>query len=1361
MTSHILSFRILRTNIRCQLFAGTVLLFAISTTKAAESISLAGSWRFEIAATNANAFARTLSGKIHLPGTMDDAGRGPKNTNAPTLAGPYRLYNYTGPAWYQRDIEIPADWAGRHQTLFLEHCRWNSTVWLDDRCCGSQDSLIAPHVYDFGTNLAPGRHRLTLCVDNTVKLYLGKFVSALFGGTWDNMNGITGKIEMRATPAVWLADVQVYPDTVKMQARVAVRIGNATPQPGHGQLVVNGQSSDVAWDEHGGEAQVTVDMRGAKLWDEFAPNLSEVTVKLGDDARTVRFGMRDFAIKGTQFTLNGRPIFLRGTVEDSEWPLTGYPPADEKSWRRVFEIIKSYGLNFMRFHSYCPPAAAFTAADEAGVMIQVEGPQANVPAGKVAARDAFVEAEFRRIVDTYGNHPSFCLMTLGNEYGGKDELLTGWVDMLIKRDPRHLYSSASSAQTTANRQWTENGMGRGIHGPGTQSDANRYAAADGRPLIGHEIGQWMYYPDFSEIPKWKGAMALRNFEMIRNGLEKKHQLELAPRYVQASGRFATLLYKEEIEQLLRTTGYGGFSLLDLHDYPTQGTALVGPLDAFWDSKGFITPEDYRRFCNATVPLLRMPKRVYTGNEPFTAKVDLAHYGPSDLHHVEAAWSIQDERGIEIAAGKLPVATAPTGKLTPLGDIHASLAGVQVAGKFRVSVSLPGTPFANDWEIWIYPPIPPPQPPPDVVVCEKWDAAKTALAAGKKVVFFAQSANTTNSIRGKFLPVFWSPVWFPSQKPNTMGLLIDPQHPLFAEFPTEFHSNWQWYELMQQSRVFILDGTAADYRLVLQVIDNFERNHKLGAMFEGRAGNGRLLVCGLDLLHQTNEPNARQLLASLYHYVGSASFKPAHELDSDLLDNLFKLPKRSSGTRLVDTQASADSADADECGAAKAIDGDPDTFWHTAWHDPAPDFPHWLELKLSKPTKITGFTALPRQDGNQNGWIKDFAFYTSNDGVNWGEPAARGSFAQDEELKAVKLAAPVMGCFIKLVALSGYATGPWASLAEFNLTTAGDTQPLIDIAHAPAPLFNDPIYHGTSDCFIIWNPAKQLWFMYYTQRRSSLPNPRGNEWIYGSAIGIATSKDGLDWKYQGVCQGDHDLSNPIQAKDGRGPTPGVTWWAPAYIYEGKTLHMFVAHLDGVYFNWDGKRNILHFTSEDGVNFKYINTCDLKSDHVIDPTVYKIGDTFYMVYKEEADHSSTYVAESKDMITWINRRRATPDGMHEAPFVFRWKDRYWLIVDALNNNGLRIYQSPNGIDHWTVNNTVLSGAEPGRRNKDNSGAYHPDIVVQTLPDGTEQCLVFYFTHYQGKLTAIQVAELELGTDGKVTCDRNKYAATTPKN
>jgi hypothetical protein len=890
-----------------------------------KSISLQGEWRFALDPNKEGVekryFNRELSQQISLPGSTDEAKLSPPNTNKPTLDGLYQLYAYEGPAWYQRDVEIPGAWKGKQVSLFLERTHWDTTVWVDDKLLGTQDSLIAPHIYDLGTNLAPGRHRLTICVDNTRKFDLGPFVSINYAGTQTNWNGLIGKLELRARDPVSVADVEVYPEVDRKLAKVSIVITNDTGEPEKGNLTIGATgpagaakvpARSVGFTAEDPRTVITVELpmgRNPRLWDEFSPALYKLTVSMRAkptnltstemmpaewasqtfaDHQTVTFGMRKFATRGTQFTMNGRPVFLRGTLECAIFPLTGYPPTDVPSWQRIYRIIKSYGLNFIRFHSWCPPEAAFAAADIEGVMVQAEGPQANVPAGRVPQRDAFMEQELLRMIRTYGNHPSFCLMTLGNEYGGPAAVLSHWVDMLIKEDPRHLYSSASSAQITANRQFTERDRPRGVQGPGTDMDFREAIAKEDRPLIGHEIGQWTFFPNFDEARKYTGVLAAKNFDLVRDDLAAKHLLALAPRFVQATGRHAVLLYKEEIEILLRTPGHAGFSLLDLHDYPGQGTALIGALDPFWDSKGFVTPEAHRRYCGATVPLLRMKKRTFTTDEIFTAEAEIAHFGAQDLTRAQPVWVIRDESGNEVASGAWAGRRVSTGKLTSLGSITALLADAPAPAKLTVTVSLQGTAFANDWDIWVYPANEQATAPADVVIARNWDVAtKAALASGKKVILFPQVVNPAQSLPGRFLPVFWSPVWFPKQQPNTMGILCEPRHRALAQFPTEFYSDWQWYELLENSRSVNLSGAPPSFRPIVEVIDNFSRNNKLGNLFEARVGAGSLLVCTMDLLRLADtQPAAKQLLISLYAYAGSESFTPSQQLDTSLLDKWF-------------------------------------------------------------------------------------------------------------------------------------------------------------------------------------------------------------------------------------------------------------------------------------------------------------------------------------------------------------------------------------------------------------------------------------------------------------------------------------------
>jgi hypothetical protein len=887
-------------------------LAATSAAPAAETRSIAGQWRVQLDPARVGEkerwFDRELAGTITLPGSTDLARLGKPNSAKPSLDGLYRLYPYEGPAWFQYNLVIPGSWKGKRVSLVLERVHWETKAWIDGKeVPGKEDSLIAPHLHDLGPLGSPGTKRLTIRVDNARKIDLGGFVSILYEGTQTNWNGLVGSLEIRAVDPAAIDDIQVYPVVERKAARVRVRLSSSLDRPvtatltlavkeRPGASAVASEQVDLSLDT---STEVSRELNlgpAMKLWDEFTPNLyvleAAVSATSGGkrylDEQAVRFGMRSFAPLGTRFALNGRPIFLRGTLECAIFPRTGYPPTSVGEWRRIDRTIKSYGLNFLRFHSWCPPEAAFAAADLEGVILQVEGPRANIDAGTDPARDAFTEAELLRMVRTYGNHPSFCLMTLGNEYGGKDAVLSRWIGMLRQEDPRHLYASPSAGQATANRQFTEGGP-RGMRGPGTTGDFRDELSRQDRPLTGHEIGQWTFYPNFDEIGKYTGVLAARNFELVRDDLAAKHMLDLAPRFVQATGRHAALLYKEEIEVLLRTPQYAGFSLLDLHDYPGQGTALIGLLDPFWDSKGFVSPAAHRKYAGPTVPLLRIPRRTYTIDETLEGTVEIAHYGPAALQDVHAAWSIRAEQGREVASGSLYSRTVPTGELTFLETLRARLDKARAPCKLTVSVRLQGTEFANDWEIWVYPPASPVTPPPGLVVSRSWDnAVKAALAAGKGVVIFPGSLSATRALSGRFLPVFWSPIWFPDQKPNTMGIVCDPTHPALALFPTDAHSNWQWYELLEKSRSVILDDTPKEFRPIVQVIDNFARNHKLGNLFEARVGSGRLLVCTIDLpALADSHPAARQLLRSLFAYAGSDAFRPAVEMGATFLDSLLQ------------------------------------------------------------------------------------------------------------------------------------------------------------------------------------------------------------------------------------------------------------------------------------------------------------------------------------------------------------------------------------------------------------------------------------------------------------------------------------------
>jgi hypothetical protein len=873
-------------------FAG-IFLAATLPLAAAQTLSLAGDWRFRLGVQNP-AELLTTGDSIFLPGSTDQAGYGTR-TSGPEKGWLSRPNTYEGPAYYERDVVIPATWRDKRITLFLERAHWLTQVWVDGKDFGSADSLSTPHVYDLTRGLGPGRHRLTLCVDNTYRIDVGRNAHSVTEHTQTNWNGVVGLIELRATAPVWI-------DAVELAAgRAVARIGNVTGAAVTAIL----QSGDTAriFSAVPGETVVAIPIPAAPVrWDEFRPELFEVRLNLSagrfSDSWAMAYGVREISTRDRQVLVNGRTTFLRGTVECNIFPLTGYPPTDVAAWERIFRIARSYGLNHFRFHSNTPPEAAFAAADKTGMLLHVELPVWTRIRNDPKTMD-YMRAEGYRILKAYGNHPSFVMLGLGNEFADNFPFLDQLVAEFKKSDPRRLYTF--SADHTRHEplpasdyyigMQTKTGRMR-IHGsrmegtpPSTDFDFTRAIAGVGVPVLAHELGQWVTYPDFREIARYTGVLKPRNLEAFRQALEGRGMIDQARDFQQASGRFAWILYKEEIETALRTPHYGGFQLLQLEDFPGQGEALVGLLDSFWESKGIWTPEEFRRFSSPTVPLARFTKHTWRSDETFTAKAEVAHYGERDLAAADATWSLGD------ASGRFVSIRVRQGEVTPLGEVRVPLAGVKAPAQLRFTLAIDGTSARNDWDIWIYPPAAGTAAPGDIMIAHSYDAAtRQALAAGRKVLLlWPVSRASAGTLPNTFLPVFWSLSWF-QQQAGTLGILCDPLHPPLSGFPTEAHSNYQWWDVAQPSRAFILDDMPSDFRPIVQVIDDFHRNHKLGAVFEARVGEGRLLVSGFDLESDLEHRlAARQLRTSLLAYMSGADFAPA-PLETALVEKILSEAK---------------------------------------------------------------------------------------------------------------------------------------------------------------------------------------------------------------------------------------------------------------------------------------------------------------------------------------------------------------------------------------------------------------------------------------------------------------------------------------
>lgn len=1082
----------------------TVTSIIAQTPSRSRSTSLDGFWRFELDPTDAGIrqewFKRGLRLPIKLPGILQSQNYGlPISTNTPWvltlydhfwyLRDDYKAYaepgkvkvpflsqpprHYVGAAWFQREVQIPQNLSGRRLVLTLERPHWVTTLWIDDRLVGLQNSLVTPHVYDLGA-VAPGNHRLTIRVDNSLVLPYrpdAHSVSDSLGGTW---NGIVGAIELSDTGRVWIDDAQVFPNLDQHTMLIKVRIGNATGRSGSATLTAIWPDVGVVpvtWDENGGTAEIQVPIRSdAKTWDEFHPTLYPLRLWLKgtdvDESKDLSVGLRDFHTEGNQFILNGRPIIFRGTHSGGDFPLTGYPPTDVKSWRALFETCKKWGLNHMRFHSWCPPEAAFEAADEVGFYLQPEpGMWNEISPGTPMERMLYDETD--RMIKAYGNHPSFMLLSASNEPKGKWQLsLSRWVGRYHAKDARRLYASGTGHTERELQNITEGtdylAMQR-INQLMLRRESGWFGNDFGQslidiniPVISHEVGQWVAYPDYDIIKKFKGGyLQPGNYEIFRDSMKAHGLLEIDKQFAQASGRYQLECYKEEIEANLRTPGLGGFQLLDLHDYLGQGTALVGLLDAFWESKGYVEADEFREFCNSTVPLARMSRRVYTTADTLKVDVELAHFEAEPMKDGKAVWVIDDPKH-PTAQGEWPARDFPIGKNIPLGRVSVDLSTfvapsehtlrVTVApanqfevntGRIRPDAVREVTYYENEWKFWVYPvnvpeqltgtPLCPLSRVTNILVTRSWEEAERKLAAGGKVLFVPRNTDLDwTSPPLDTVPVFWNrqmgPAWG-----RMLGLLIGGGG--LADFPTDSYFEWQWASLMDNVRAINLDRLPKELKPAVWAIDDWNRNYKLGVIFECAVGDGKLLVSAIDV-SKPNESNpvARQLKYSLMNYMAGDCFQPRIPVSPAQIRTLFfdtRIMKKLGATAQVSGEP-----------AAQMLDGDPNTFFLAGDRNATIREPLEMFVTFPAPVAISGLVLMPRQNHREHeGDIREYSVQVSDDGNEWRE-VQRGELVSTFAPQQITFARMLTTRYLKLVSLSGFGTDKMTALADLAVMYAG-------------------------------------------------------------------------------------------------------------------------------------------------------------------------------------------------------------------------------------------------------------------------------------------------------------------------------------
>lgn len=953
--------------------------------------NLSGLWNFELDTDKVGIekalYQASLQDTIELPSTTALSKKGEINLNREEGCLT-QVYPFEGFAWFSKEVTISSADLGKKMVLFLERTRLTK-VWIDGIYVGEGDSLSTPHTYDLTEFIEKETFTLTVLVSNTDYPTKGGHLTS--PDTQTNWNGITGRLELQVYNQIYVRKVQVFPEVETNAFRLHTTIENETNTIAKSTFHIKAvekyldendsiqsgnQVSEVSYSINVNPGENVVDLtyiigEDAKLWSEFSPVCYELEITDVDnqEVMTVFTGLRKFSSEGYHFTINGTKTFLRGKHDGLIFPLTGAAPTTVKEWIRVLKISKSYGINHYRYHTCCPPEAAFTAADLLGIYMQPELPFWGTLTDESyenhnEEEQQYLIREGERMLDNYGNHASYVMMSLGNELWGSKEKMGEIIRNYKRRDPRPLYTQGSNNFQHApviipeddffsGVRFSKTRLFRGSYGmcdaplghvqmtmPGTCKDYDdvilpketedsktgsakktieiQYGTGtktvemneEGEelvshiPVVSHEIGQYAMYPNFKEMDKYTGVLKAENFGIFRERLEEKGLGDLANQYFEATGKLAVACYKEELEAAFASGNLAGFQLLDLQDFSGQGTALVGILDAFMDSKGMVTAKEWRSYCNDEVVLARIPTYIYQAREMVTFDIKLSYFKDEAFTADEIIWEVHTEDQV-IEKGAIKVDNKVSG-LADLGTVMFTMPTVKTITKMKLHLFSEGTSIDKDYDLWCYPAISNPvltredlekdscieRDGKKVWTTRDFDRASTLLEEGANVLYLPNKV--TKSIEGFYCSDFWCYPMFRSisewmKKPEpvgTMGLLNNQEHDALKQFPCEFYSTPQWYHIVSHADMAILDETNAQYRPIVQMIDNIERNHKLGLLFEANVKNGNLMVCTSRLYEIYDHIEVQHFAESVVNYMLSDSFAPTKELQLDELKEIL-------------------------------------------------------------------------------------------------------------------------------------------------------------------------------------------------------------------------------------------------------------------------------------------------------------------------------------------------------------------------------------------------------------------------------------------------------------------------------------------
>ncbi|MCU0916561.1 MAG: hypothetical protein MUC88_18655 [Planctomycetes bacterium] len=889
-------------------------------------IDLSGSWQFDVDPEDVGVREKWFEGRrsfqrqIQVPGawnaqgvefeTQEQLQRYLAQPVEEKLRGPGteadRLFHvYPGPGWYRRIVQVPGAWRGRTIWLKFGGVHRNADVWIDGRHVGTHIGYVVPFEYDVTEFVTPGREAaITLrvdarrnrdidplmgCMDTLDFLYL----------TW---GGVHRGVSLEATGDSWLDDVFVVPHVADGSVEVRVTPGHATAAVYRPLRVavevrdqqdqrVAGCDAPLPWES---TTAVTLRVPDARPWSPERPHLyvAHVTCLDGQkrlDEKRVRFGLREFRVAGGRFLLNGQPIFLRGYGDDCIYPNTIAPPVDRGEYRKRFQVVKDFGFNFARHHSWMPVEEYLDAADEMGIMLQPEFPIAYRwdLAAKPETKALYLKL-WQEMIRRNRNHPSIVAWCMGNELYDSFEQAPAMYRLAKELDPtRPVIDSDGVARKP--RETLDYAVWQFSESASCGYQDAKYRFEPGSlPVVAHEMGYFVTLPDLRQLELFREGLKPYWLYEVRDKARSTGAESAYLRWVDCSNRLQAACLKTNIEAARRSS-LQGYHVWLFQDYPWCAEGVV---DMFYRPKA-VTAERFRAFNAPTVLLPAQDRRNYRCGEKVEFPLSVSRYEQPATAGATLHWELRsgEER---LATGAQTGLAIPCGEVRHLTTISFEVPRLPRAEQLRLTVQLDDTqgPAANEWKIWCFPaerrvtgkfavagsnwlqlryPQSADKEQAQLLVTDRWEpAVLDRLAAGGRVLMLDPEP-VFPAAKTRYRPSGWDP----SDPAGHVGTIFDSQHPALRAMPAEGWCDLQFYDLIQGGKAVLLEKTPVTGEPILRMIDVPQRLARKAYLFEMKVGPGKLLVSGLNFSAAVpaDDPAAAYCLDELVRYTLSDEFLP--------------------------------------------------------------------------------------------------------------------------------------------------------------------------------------------------------------------------------------------------------------------------------------------------------------------------------------------------------------------------------------------------------------------------------------------------------------------------------------------------------